>query len=655
MAKIVEGAALIAGAVLTAVFVPTLTPFLISVLVSVASTGVSLLMAGISDALHHDLGSAVAMRQAAAPWTVVYGRSRVGGTIVYLSLTDSNKYLHLVIVHASHAVQAIQALYLDGKQVFLGGDGLTDDGSDHYDASGVKYNFHGKVRWETRLGSPTQSAFSALSSADPNWTANCTLSGHACSYLRLTFDQQTFPNGMPGIRVDLAGKNDIYDPCTQTSGYSENWALCVNDVLCHTDYGLQCHYATEIDEAQLIAAANICDESVPLANGATEPRYTVNGSFTTDQAPGDILQSMLTAAAGRLTYVGGVWKIHPAAWTGPTLSFSEQQCVAPIKWVATRKYRDLVNGIKGVFVCPNYPYLSSGPGLALNQPLQGIFDGQWRQTDLPPYAQDAQHGYPSDANYAADGNTRLWLDTRFPFTISAAAGQRLMKIMLLRNRQQGTGTITCHLAAYQAKVLDVIQFSYSRFQWSGKYLEISNSRLNCVQEQNRPPALNVELDLQETDPSVYAWSAAEELQLNDNPAPRLPNMQQVDTPGNLQLHSGADTMLTGADGIRRSRVLVSWTSPNDSFVTHGGHIEVQYQPAGAGTVWNPVLEFDGAVTSAYIEGVSDGQAYNVRIRSRNVSGAYSEWVLAGPYTVSNTYSDYNGGTVISVNGNQLAA
>lgn len=656
MAKIVEGAAIIAGAVIATILTGgAASPLLVAawgtaILSAAASIGASLILAGVAQALQHELGTTVALRQAAAPQTVVYGRSRVGGVIVYMSLTgSSDKYLHMVIVHASHAVQAISALYLDGKLVVLGG-GNTDDGNTHYDDSGVAYNFKGHVYWETRLGSPTNTNFSVLSSMDSNWPVTAICAGHAVSYIRLQYDASIFPNGIPGVRVDIIGKNDIYDPRSGTRGYSENWALCVTDVLCSTDYGLQCNYVTEIDEPQLIAAANTCDEQVLLINGDSEARYSCNGTFTTEQAAGDILSSMMTAAAGRIAYVGGLWKIFPAVWVGPTITLSDSDLLSPLKWLPKRKYRELYNAVKGSFVCPTYPYVSAGPGLSYGQKITGIFDGEWRQTDVPPYAQDTLHGYASDANYAADGNTRLWLDTRFPFTISVATAQRLMKIMLLRNRQQGTGSAVFKLSAYQARVLDVVQFNHPRFSWSNKLLEIANFRLNFTTEQGKPPTLSVELDLQETDPSVYSWSAVEELGIEDNPPPQLPNMAYCQPPTNLVLASDPTTAVTGADGIKRSRILATWTSPTDAFILRGGKIELQYQETGAST-WYPFAQFDGGTTTAYIGSVNDGVTYNIQVRAVNTSGAYSDW-LQGSITVSNTFSTVTASNV-HVNGTQV--
>jgi hypothetical protein len=79
-------------------------------------------------------------------------------------------------------------------------------------------------------------------------------------------------------------------------------------------------------------------------------------------------------------------------------------------------------------------------------------------SDFPPYAQDTDHGYASgsplfpfgDANLAADGGDRRWLDIQLPFTISWSMAQRLAKIELMRRRQQGTGTFVYDMALYQA-------------------------------------------------------------------------------------------------------------------------------------------------------------------------------------------------------------
>lgn len=150
------------------------------------------------------------------------------------------------------------------------------------------------------------------------------------------------------------------------------------------------------------------------------------------------------------------------ASTGTALS----QAAGPFKWRPTVSIRDLFNGCKGTYVCPS---------------------NKWQPSDIPPYAQDTDHGYASgggspfalypfgDANLFADGGDRRWLDIQLPFTISSSMAQRLCKIELMRRRQQGTGTFSYNMALYQATALDVFQMTL---------LEISAFRFKLDKAQN---------------------------------------------------------------------------------------------------------------------------------------------------------------------------
>jgi hypothetical protein len=532
VAKIVIGIALIAGAVLTGglllpamLLTDVMFVALEAIAVSVASMGASLLMGGIASALQHGASANIAVRQSSAPWQIVYGRARIGGVFAYLSVTNNKKYLHMVIVHAAHPCHAINGYWLDGRQVIFAGGGQSgyDDGNTHIDPTGNKYNFHNDVYVENRLGTETGQAFASLQSYDSNWPSSATLQGHCCSYIRCAYDQNLWPNGYPTVRVDIAGRNDLFDPRTGLYGYSENSALCLANVLTNTDYGLQCNYNTAIDNTQLIASANLCDETVALANGGSEPMYSCNGTFDTSMAPNAIISNMLNGCAGRVTCVGGLWRIVAGGWISPTVSFTDDDIVGPIKWMPVRKYRDRANGVRGRFVCPSFPYNQYGPGYPNNIKAAGIFDGQWQACDMPYYAEDSLHGYASDQYLAQDNNTRLWIDTTFPYTTSVATAQRIAKIMLLRNRQQGIGTIQVGLKGLQCSALDTIYLSHSRWGWTNKVFEVTAWRLQMQEARDgNGPLAYVEMDIQEADPSVYSWTTSEELGIEDNPSPVLP-------------------------------------------------------------------------------------------------------------------------------------
>jgi hypothetical protein len=295
------------------------------------------------------------------------------------------------------------------------------------------------------------------------------------------------------------------------------------------------------------------------------------------------------------------------------------------RWKSKLAIRDLFNGVKGTYVSP-----ANG----------------WQASDFPPYAQDQLHGYASgspmfpegDANMAADGGDRRWKDVQLPFTISPSMAQRLAKIELLRGRQQGMGTFVYNMSLYGLTALDIVEMTVLYLGWVNKLLEISAHRLTVNRQQVQGGGdvmlLGCEIDVQEADASVYDWSATEELTPQGFQQSSLPDTSKPAKPTAATVTSDATTASVGADGIATSRILVSWTAPVDGYVTNGGHIEVQYQPASspAGAVWTPVGKFDPTVTQAYIDGVTDGTDYSVRIRSVNAAGVPSDWVDAGTVT-----------------------
>src|SRR6516225_6435611 len=65
-------------------------------------------------------GLGQASRNPVMPWNVVYGRAKVGGTLVYINSSgDNDKYLDLVLVLASHRCAGVDALLFDNKRILI--------------------------------------------------------------------------------------------------------------------------------------------------------------------------------------------------------------------------------------------------------------------------------------------------------------------------------------------------------------------------------------------------------------------------------------------------------------------------------------------------------------------------------------------------------
>jgi hypothetical protein len=494
-------------------------------------------------------------------------------------------------------------------------------------------DYKDKIYIEFLNGNHT-STFQRLLAAGTSWGATDLCLGRTLVYIQMGYDSGVFPSSIPNVSFIIDGKNDILDPRTGTRGFTNNAALCVADYMSlppkQGGFGLA--IGTDIPTPQLIAAANICDETVPLAGGGTVARYACNTYVALNQGRGMILKNMLTSCAGRLSYQGGQYSIFPGAWVAPSLSLCDTDLVGTLQWKPRLSIRNTANAVKGTYTSP---------------------ENNWQLGDVPPYMCDYEHGFglitdpgQGDAYLLEDNGERIFKEAHFPCTTDSATAQRLEKIELMRTRYQGRGTLRTTMKGYQAVALDVIQFTHPRYGWANKYFEVLSSRL-VIDKSAGVPALAVELDVAETDPSIYNWSTAEQLTPQGYAEPTNVGVMAVNPPEAVTTYSGPgetvsgvtypNTVSTGADGLARNSLYVSWTSPNDTFVTDGGHIEVQWQPVGA-TSWTPLSLLGCSASCCYINNVSDGQSYNVQLRSINCAGVPSAWVQVGPATVSDTYS-----------------
>jgi hypothetical protein len=776
MAKIIGEVALVAGAVALDVFAPEVGVFLTDMLpmmvsgaqvgamaMSIGLMGAGMLASSIASAIQGGgVSAAQSVHNPAGSRKTIVGQTRTNGTKIYESnYTYASWGINQVIAWASHPCQQVSYVYLDGREVYFTGQGHNAvagaqgfcDENTHYDPANNPYNFRAGSNYhvyvESSLGSYAGYLIRGLNSgafppsgdtvfiADPSWTANCTLNGICASQIAAASSATMFANP-PMVKAAVMGKNNIYDPrgiqanspynptpgvfisptlaggavnpaCCQ---WTANAALHIADFLINTDYGFG-YLWTEIDTAQLIAAANICDQQVPLAtpvgvwlanhnytpgqivmdtngrqqqcagyynNGSqtatssgaesdftwatgpgqatvdhqiqwlsgimgsatSEAQYQINGEFEWATAPGDTLAAMLESCAGRISIWNGMVKIFAGAWQGVSgISYDLDDIVDKISFKQL-KSRDQCNAVRAKYICPNYPYAISG--YDPHHKDMNIWDGQYQPTDAPPYAQDYLHGYGTidspfqgDVNLQADGGVRVYQDKSYQFVQSVGQAQRLMKIYLLRKRFDWSGTIRVKAKGLQNVPNDVITLTLPQYGWLNKLFEITELRHIPKIEDNKPPVMYWEFDLQETDSSIYTWSTAEERGMTNTNSPTLTDSLLVADPTGLTLESGIDSAVIGADGVVTPRINANWTEPLDPFVTSGGSITVQFQLCDTST-WQTAGTVAGDVTQFYITGVVAGDNYNVRIQAAHASGASGNWVEVGPYIVSDTLS-----------------
>jgi hypothetical protein len=380
---------------------------------------------------------------------------RVAGARIYDEATGvNNKYLHRVLAVAGHEIQAFDEIYINDELATLDGNGNVTSPS--------KYN--GKVRIKLHLGASNQTADASLVSESVHWTSQHTLNGIAYMYVRLNFDADVFPNGIPEFTTVIKGKK-VYDPRTSTTAWSDNPALCLRDYLTSA-YGIS-EETDNIDDDLVIAAANVSDQTNTDA-GTT--RYTCNGAFTTNSTPYDMINALLTSMDGSLWYAQGKWRMKPAYWTAPVLDLNEDDLRSNISVSTRHSRRDNFNTVKGTF--------------------RGE-ESNWQTTDYPQVT--------SAAFVTADNGQESVADIDLPFTDNSIEARRIALISLERNRQQLTVNASFGLKTLQVQVGDNVRLTNSRFGWDNKEFEVVAWNFGLTDGLD----LQTQMTLRETAESVY--------------------------------------------------------------------------------------------------------------------------------------------------------
>jgi hypothetical protein len=553
------------------------------------------------------LGKEISGLESNGNWRVIYGRARVGGTISFLHTTNNNEQLHIVVTVAGHEIEEIEKLYLDEQEVLFSSNPIGGWSTSIRDnTTNVTRNASNKIFLAVNNGNPSNPAIPELIANCPNkWDSRYRQRGRAHVYIILKWDAVLFPNGIPEISFLVKGKK-CYDPRDGTTYWTRNAALQALDYLTNTQYGLgaslsECETTTG-KAGNWKAAADVCQQSVSLSGGGTEARYTGNGSFEIGESHQTNLETILSAMAGTLTYANGKWKCWPAKWYGAAIYLSEEDIIGELQIVTKISRRDNFNAVKGTYVSP---------------------EANYEETDFP--------AVKNDFYKQQDNNEEIYEDIQLPFTTSPATAQRIAKIHLEQIRQPITVELTAKLKAFQVEPGEAVYLSWSRLGWVNKTFEVDEAELLFDISGDNPTCL-VRLSLRESAAGVYAWNGGEETTVDVAPNTTLPNPFSVVAPTGITIQSGTSELYVRADGTIFSRMKVSWTTNEDSFVTSGGQIEAQYRIVGS-SAWLPTTPVAGDFDYLYILDVKDTATYEVRLRAKSVLGVYSAWSNTATHTV----------------------
>jgi len=241
-------------------------------------------------------------------------------------------------------------------------------------------------------------------------------------------------------------------------------------------YGLQIMAAARLPSDNWITQIAKCRATVEGEAGP-EPSYRCGGQINVDTQPASAIEAMLTACQGRLSEIGGFFKIHLGApdsatfsWTDADLLSTEEQSFRPFFGLS-----DSVNGIQGT-----HP-----------DPEQG-----WETATAPAI-------YRADLE-ALDGNRRLMANPDFAFVPYRGQVQRLQQSGLEEAQRARTHVLPFPPTYWVIEPGDVGTWNSVRNGYIDKLFRVDG----VVDRAN----LDVSLSVTEIDPADYDWDQVTDYQ-----------------------------------------------------------------------------------------------------------------------------------------------
>ncbi len=606
------------------------------------------------------------VRSTVAHRSVMYGETLTSGPIIFADTSGTdNKYLHLVIpishTDYGYGINSIDKVYLNDTAITLSTD---LDGSNVVNTG----NYNGKVRIKTALGKSTQTADSDAVSEITNWGSNHIGKGVSYCYLRLEYNQDTFPTGIPNVRVQAQGMrcldtryttfaaNTVINTSTEIFTISSH-SFSTGDGWIYNNAGNSniggltsgtTYYVIKVDANTFKLATSLANaEAGTAVNITSSPSETHKfQKITFSKNPAVIIRHYLTSDYGlnlsddevdTTSFDAAANVCDETITNKDTTTSNRYECGGMIDLGKTPMdiIAQLLTSCVGLLVYEQGTYkLFTGAATSsvktfTEDNLRGEVQVRTKPSKKELYNaikgtfQDSNNQYHSsefelqtNSTYeTADGSERIIRDIELPFTSSRLAAQRIARLHLNKSRQAISVDLPCNMSAMEVSVGDTISLTLSDLGWTAKEFK--------VLEWNLSNDGGIDLRLQEEASSVYSWTSADDETTTDAaPNTTLPSSFSVTAPDTIAV---SDTLASFYDGqvVPATTITIASTDPYSQF------FEVTYKLSSDSTY---ILLGEGRQTTFTTHQLKEGSTYDIRARARNYVGVYSGFTTTS-YTV----------------------
>lgn len=426
--------------------------------------------------------------QSLAESQIIIGKCRAMSLKMAFFHPVGKNYRYFVWVVAGHRLKGLVRWILNDEVVTVNAGGMVTSG---------KYAGNAWL-WFERGDHDAVANPVFVAECGGKWTANHRGRGVAKIYAKFKMTDDVVQAGRPVITCEVEGADEIYDPRTDTTGYSNNAILAFYWWLAlpREEGGFGC-YPDEVDWDWVAAEANVCDEPVPLKAGGSEPRYTLDGFMATGADPSSVRGILIENMAGRFTYSGGLMLARPGYWVPVSATISED---------------DLTDAVAYDLLAP----------------------GDRRVTEITASWNDPAQLYVADElparSIASDDVAQGSLD--LPFVKSRTRGQRIQQIRLRQAVAERTLSVPLNINGLGIAPMDTVMLGTAR------YASLANTAWT-VTNWAISPEFGIPLGLSEENEDMYAWSIDDEI--DPGAVPTIDRAEMIPEPASSASTAGEVT------------------------------------------------------------------------------------------------------------------
>ena len=625
-------------------------------------------------------GITVTSKAPTAPYRIIYGESRVGGTIVYAETTSAtNEFLHMVIVFAGHEVDEIKTIFLGDDIVSLETTSNDSNGIPIFTPTGSD-QYNGKLLVKKHLGNPDQLADANLVSDVGQWTTAHKIQGKTYIYAKFTFDKDVYPNGVPNISAIIKGKK-LYDPRATSFTASSSSVSTTNNTITLSSHGLstfdRATYDTNSNTAigglsngsiynvikidnntiKLASTYANCVAGTPISLTSVSGSTTQKFNFTTFSdnpilATRDYLKDTTYGMQVEDVEINDTNFIASANTCDETVAVANPSgtekrftCNGSFQLSQSPKViiENLMTTIGGFLIYSNGQfkiipsnYLSPTVTLNENNLRSGIsINSRISKKELfnavkglySEPANDFQpQNYPiltSTGFQAEDNGERIYAEFDYPFTNSSRMCQRLSKIQLLKVRQQISFSASFDMGAFNLDIGDTVNITNARMGFTNKTFQVLEWGFSIDAGDG---SLQISANFKEIASAVYDFNTGDYSTVSSGKATNLANAKTVAPPQAIAL---TDELVSYNDGTVIVKLVINLTPASDNF-TELYEIEIkQLTDAKGVAVTDDFKQIGrGARTKYEFLNVIDRASYQVRARGINIYGVNSSTISA---------------------------